>query len=57
MSTNIVMTDLKSDGAAVITCDIKLEDLNLVLTFENFGMELTIPIDVIGAVLNDDLHG
>ena len=57
MLTKVVMIDSKIDAAFPIECDITLQGLNVSLKFPAIETELVIPIEKIGAVLNDDLHG
>ena len=57
MLTKVVMIDSKIDAAFPIECDITLQGLNVSLKLPAIETELVIPIEKIGALLNDDLHG
>lgn len=57
MLTKIVMEDKQTDGAFPVSCDMTLDGLNVIIDFPDLEIELIIPIDVIGTLLNDDLHG
>ena len=59
MSTQVVVVDLKSDGAIPVSADmfLDMDKDRLKITLDSIGIELWIRLLDIGNILGDELHG
>ena len=58
MISQCIMTDTKMDGAFPVQCELRLDGSYIVIQLPTeLDFELFIPVEDIGTVINDELHG
>lgn len=57
MISQCIMSDTKMDGAFPVKCELRLDHNCIVVELQELDFELFIPVEDIGILVNDELHG